>query len=41
MATVEIVDRSAAINQLKPMLEIKPATTAIVAVDMHRGHLRD
>jgi nicotinamidase-related amidase len=39
MKTVEMVDRSAMINQMKAMLKIDPARTAIVAVDMHRGHL--
>ena len=39
MKTVEMVDRSTMIGQMKAMLEIDPARTAIVAVDMHRGHL--
>ena len=39
MTSVEILDRSSMIKQLKNILEISPATTAIVAVDMHRGHL--
>jgi biuret amidohydrolase len=39
MKTVEMVDRSTMISQMKAMLEIDPARTAIVAVDMHRGHL--
>lgn len=39
MTTVEIVDRSTMVNQLKAMLEINPESTAIVAIDMHRGHL--
>jgi biuret amidohydrolase len=39
MATVEIVDRSEMIEKMKALLEINPKQTAIVTVDMHRGHL--
>ena len=39
MASVEIVDRSQMIRKMKDLLEISPKETAIVTVDMHRGHL--
>jgi len=39
MASVEIVDRSEMIGKMKALLEINPRETAIVTVDMHRGHL--
>jgi biuret amidohydrolase len=39
MKQVEILDRSTLINGLYRQLELKPAETAIVTVDMHRGHL--
>lgn len=39
MKTIEIVDRSEMVNTLKDQMEINPETTAIVTVDMHRGHL--
>lgn len=39
MTSVEIVDRSDMIEQMYGLLELKAADTAIVAVDMHRGHL--
>jgi nicotinamidase-related amidase len=39
MSTVEIVDRSDMVETLKSRLQINPSTTAVVAVDMHRGHL--
>lgn len=39
MATVEIVDRSEMIRKMKALLDINPRETAIVTVDMHRGHL--
>ncbi len=39
MATVEIVDRSSMVDRLKRGLTIDPRHTAIVTVDMHRGHL--
>ena len=39
MDTVKIVDRSAFVSTLKSHLKINPSTTAIVTIDMHRGHL--
>jgi biuret amidohydrolase len=39
MKSVTIVDRSAMISTLNRNLTVNPSTTAIVAVDMHRGHL--
>ena len=39
MATVEIVDRSTMIEKLRDGLVLRPRETAIVAIDMHRGHL--
>lgn len=36
---VEIVDRSTMITALNKKLKIVPSRTAIVTVDMHRGHL--
>ncbi len=39
MATVEIVDRSEMVNTLMGMLELDPEKTAIITIDMHRGHL--
>lgn len=39
MTTVEIVDRSAMINKLNATILLDPKETAIVTVDMHRGHL--
>jgi nicotinamidase-related amidase len=39
MASVEIVDRSDLITKLDQALLLRPRETAIVAVDMHRGHL--
>lgn len=39
MPTVEILDRSAFKQQLKDWLQINPMQTAVVTVDMHRGHL--
>ncbi len=39
MATVEIVDRSEMTDSLREMLTLEPGKTAIVTVDMHRGHL--
>jgi nicotinamidase-related amidase len=39
MTTVDIIDRSKMTSALKKQLKIDPATTAIVTVDMHRGHL--
>ena len=37
--TVEILDRSGMTNRLKEMATLHPRETAIVTVDMHRGHL--
>jgi len=39
MATVEIVDRSEMRDQLASMLTLEPEKSAIVTIDMHRGHL--
>ena len=39
MTSVEIVDRSAMTGRLRHGLVLKPRETAIVTVDMHRGHL--
>jgi nicotinamidase-related amidase len=39
MTTVEIVDRSAMIGTLTNGLVLNPRETAIVTIDMHRGHL--
>src|SRR4029078_5105507 len=39
MKQVEILARSTLINALYRELELKPAETAIVTIDMHRGHL--
>jgi biuret amidohydrolase len=39
MPTVEIIDRSTMIGKLHEALVIDPRETAIVTVDMHRGHL--
>lgn len=39
MDSVQIVDRSQMVSALKDRLIIDSASTAIVAVDMHRGHL--
>jgi len=39
MGVVEVVDRSDMINEMKAMLQIDPKKTAIVTIDMHRGHL--
>ena len=39
MKPVDIVDRSGMIGKLNGMLEIDASRTAIVAIDMHRGHL--
>lgn len=39
MSTVEIVDRSTMIDKLRHGLMLKPRETAIVTIDMHRGHL--
>ena len=39
MTSVEIVDRSDMTRKMMGMLELRPRETAIVAIDMHRGHL--
>jgi len=39
MSMIEIVDRSAMINKLNSGISLDPKETAIVTVDMHRGHL--
>jgi nicotinamidase-related amidase len=39
MDTVRIVDRSGMVSALKRQLTIDPPRTAMVCVDMHRGHL--
>jgi len=39
MTTVEIVDRSSMIDKLRDGLALKPRETAVVTIDMHRGHL--
>ena len=39
MTSVEIVDRSTMIGKLRDSLVLKPRETAIVTIDMHRGHL--
>ena len=39
MATVEIVDRSEMTDTLMDMLHVEPEKTAIITIDMHRGHL--
>lgn len=39
MGTVNILDRSRMVAALKKQLEVDPATTAVITVDMHRGHL--
>ena len=36
---VPIVDRSSLIDGLYRQLELKPAETAVITIDMHRGHL--
>jgi len=39
MATVEIVDRSELLEKMQGLLQLDAGDTAIVTVDMHRGHL--
>lgn len=39
MTTVEIVDRSTMINKLNAELVLDAKETAVVTIDMHRGHL--
>ena len=39
MDTVKIVDRSGMVSALKKQLTIDPSKTAMIGIDMHRGHL--
>src|SRR5712692_113886 len=39
MSLVDIVDRSSLVAGLYRQLELKPAETAVITIDMHRGHL--
>ncbi|MHB9146151.1 MAG: cysteine hydrolase family protein [Symbiobacteriia bacterium] len=39
MATVDLLDRSAFKADLKNYLKLDPKTTAVITIDMHRGHL--
>jgi len=39
MPSVELLDRSELVARMLELLELDAATTAIVTVDMHRGHL--
>jgi nicotinamidase-related amidase len=39
MSTIEIIDRSEMIAKLEQALVLDPRQTAIVTIDMHRGHL--
>src|SRR5881396_3661642 len=39
MASIEIVDRSSLISGLYEQLVLNPKETAIITIDMHRGHL--
>src|SRR5438309_11854860 len=39
MASIEIVDRSSLISGLYEQLVLNPRETALVTIDMHRGHL--
>ncbi len=39
MTTVDLIDRTEMIEKLLEHLELDPSTTAMVTVDMHRGHL--
>lgn len=39
MIEIQLVDRSSMIGALNREIEILPSSTAIVAIDMHRGHL--
>jgi biuret amidohydrolase len=39
MTTVQIVDRGEMVHALMDRLTLDPSETAIVAIDMHRGHL--
>ena len=37
--SIEIVDRSSMITKLNEGVLLRPRETAIVTIDMHRGHL--
>ena len=39
MTQVQIVDRSSLVAGLYRELELKPSETAVITIDMHRGHL--
>ncbi len=39
MASVNIVDRSELLEKMQSLLELDASDTAIVTIDMHRGHL--
>jgi len=39
MANIEILDRSSLLESLYRALALEPARTAMIAIDMHRGHL--
>src|SRR3954462_10896228 len=39
MSPIQIVDRSSLISGLYRQHELKPAETAVITIDMHRGHL--
>jgi nicotinamidase-related amidase len=39
MSQIQITDRSSLITGLYRELELKPAETAVITIDMHRGHL--
>ena len=39
MVEIQLVDRSLMIAALNREIKIVPSSTAIVAIDMHRGHL--
>lgn len=39
MASIEILDRSTMVEKLYEGLVVDPKKTAIIAIDMHRGHL--
>jgi hypothetical protein len=39
MASVEITDRASLINGLYRQLILEKSDTAVVTIDMHRGHL--
>src|SRR5882762_10901358 len=39
MASIEIVDRSSLLSGLYEQLVLNPEETALITIDMHRGHL--